>query len=218
MTHILGFIYVYFIVRLLNELPEKNYFPVLDLYRLLILTQSIAVQQVKSNSAILDKIVHWSATFANLGMPTQLMSLRVFCNLFHAGGVDKLNDQGCAYLLQSEERYALVVDMISKSLSSQVEGIRLTAAALACNLALYVPRNGSDQEVQMVSSMLEYLQTEDKDDVIQRMLLAIYRIAQGNATVIEIAKALETTFDNADQKSTQELTKKLLAAVKTVLK
>uniref|UniRef100_A0A7S1PG31 PPPDE domain-containing protein n=1 Tax=Percolomonas cosmopolitus TaxID=63605 RepID=A0A7S1PG31_9EUKA len=202
--------------RLMKALPNQQ-FPALDFLRLLLLTPSITKRCVESTTSgplayLLNELV---PDWKKLPMPTQLMSLRVFCNMF-ASTYDKEREGGFGrkFIVQDEHRFNTTVEMISHSMSSPLEGLRLTAASLACNLALFAKNDGNDEEVQLLCTMIEYVQKEKNADVAQRMMLCIHRLIINSRDNRDLAKTLEPNF-TAWAKDPK--TQKLVQSVKSLL-
>ena len=121
-------------------------------------------------------------------------------------------------IYQSQQRLAALVEIITESLSSKLEPVRQTSAALASNLALYLPRSGSDEEIQILSSMIEYIKIETSEECLLRMLLTIFRMVSGlQSEAKEVVRALEPNFDSfANHK--QLAVRQLALSIKSNLK
>ncbi|KAG2374866.1 hypothetical protein C9374_010240 [Naegleria lovaniensis] len=226
--------------KLLKHTKESDAFPILDLLRLLVLTSKYAKEiTIGSHKNVMQIIEErFVSQFSTCSMPTQLMVMRLYCNLFDryyqsntsipdtVRFIIEENGGSEQHQQQQQQRLTRLVDMISTSLTSELEGLRLTATSLSCNLSLYLPQRNSDEEIQLLSSMLEFLPNEKSKDVAFRMLLTIYRImkdSNNNEEKKEIARALitdpSTLFSTApgvkQLQSSEEL--QLLAQVKKVL-
>lgn len=181
------------LLRMITQLPEKSVFPALDLTRLLVFQTTAIIDQFTS---LIDEIGtrfvdHWN----ELSMPTQLMVLRVYCNMFPPVFDAQLAVPRSVSIITSEGFYSKLVDVISSSLTSKLEGVRLTAASLSSNLSLYTPKNGNDEETQLLCSMSEFLAEESSNEVRTRMLLTVYRICKDNSSAISLLKELGYKFD-----------------------
>ncbi|KAF0982881.1 hypothetical protein FDP41_010860 [Naegleria fowleri] len=221
--------------KLLKHTKESDAFPILDLLRLLVLTSKYAREiTIGSHKNIIQIIEErFVSQFSSCSMPTQLMVMRLYCNLFdrhyqqHSKNLPEMVQFIIGAQNGTEMRLTKLVDMISTSLSSELEGLRLTATSLSCNLSLYLPQQNSDEEIQLLSSMLEFLPNEKSKDVSFRMLLTIYRLMKDSTgnddEKKEIARALMTdpsaVFSTAPGvkllQSSDEL--KLLAQIKKLL-
>jgi len=201
--------------RLMKEVPEKDVFPVLDLLRLLVQTPSVTSRILSSKYNVLatmeNKFVeHWS----EISMPTQLMVLRTYCNMFpKVYNPNELIPESVKFIISSN-KFTKLVDIISTSLTSKLEGLRLTAASLASNLSLYMAKDGNDEEIQLICSMAEYCSEETSEETKQRMLLTIYRICKDNPNASNLVHQLGYDFDKMITTSSSNDTKLLVNAIK----
>jgi hypothetical protein len=194
--------------KYISFIPEKAIFPVLDIYRLLLISPAVIRQQVQDSNSVLYSILAtylpMKANWKNLSMPTQLMLIRMFANLVGRSSIPKFDptNDGVQFLLSSDnDRFGLIVEVITQTMTSELEGLRSCAAALAANLALCLQHDlSSDEEIQIVSSMIEYINSEKSDEVAYRMALTIYRFVYANANAREIVKVLEPSFSNIENK------------------
>jgi len=214
--------------KLLKNTKESDSFPILDLLRLLILSnkysKTITTGEFKEITNIVEE--RFVSQWTSCTMPTQLMVLRLYCNLFDRYySQQSLMPDNVKFLIKLE-RLSKIVDMITTSLSSELEGLRLVATSLSANLTLYLPHQNSDEEIQLLSSMLEYIPTEKSRDVALRMLLSIYRIVKGHGQSVseirEIASALiesghRFTSGPGIQLLTSEDDRLLISELKTML-
>lgn len=205
--------------RMIDELPEKSVFPVLDLVRLLVQTSAIVDRFLLNSDLNLIEIVgnKYLENWADLSMPTQLMVLRMYCNMFPATFDSGFVPQSVK-LLTSSEKFSKLVDIITSSLTSKLEALRLTAASLASNLSLYTSKDGNDEETQLLCSMGEFCAGEASNEIKQRMLTTVYRICKGNANAISLMKELNYPFDRMVSGDSPSDLKLLIASIKVFLK
>lgn len=184
----------------------------MDFARLLVFNTALAqmlFQQAFFLQAVQDMLKSWT----KLSMPSQLMVLRLYCNIFN--GQYSKADPAAAYFVQSDERLSLVIDCVANAFTG-IDGLRQTASSLAANLSLYLPKSNSDQEAQLISTIAQYLPTEQNDEVMHRMLLCLYRLLQNNtAGGVDLMIALEPNFTNAKSKKNCA---KLVEAIQALLK
>ncbi len=198
-------------------------FPVLDIFRLLLVSPIVIRQQVQDTNSVLNTLIRTYLPTRNqwksLSMPTQLMIMRTFANLVGRSTLltNDPSNEGLQFLFSSEsDRFGLIVDLITQTMTSELDGLRSVAASLAANLALAVNSNdNSDEELQILSSMIEFVNNEKNDEVSHRMVLTIYRFISNNPNAKEIAKALEPNFSQVEKKANcsaivQEIKKQLL--------
>ncbi|EFC46865.1 thioredoxin family protein [Naegleria gruberi] len=214
--------------KLIGGAKENEVFPILDLVRLLVLTSKFSKAiTIGEHKALMDIIEErFVSKWSSCSMPTQLMVLRLYCNIFDKYySAQSLTPDTVKYITKDSTRLAKVVDIISTSLGSELEGVRLTAASLSCNLTLYLSHQNSDEEIQLLSSMLEYITAEKSKDVAHKMLLSMYRIAKsstsGSSEIKEIAQALisdaKTFTSGPGMQALQSSDPKLITEVKKLL-
>jgi hypothetical protein len=116
-----------------------------------------------------------------MAMNSQLMIMRLCCNM--------ANEKSFKYLL-TEKNFVPVVDMITESFSNEKETMRITGASLAANLSLYAPKENGDAETQLICSLVEFIPQEKNEDVVFKMLLALFRLLKSNFQAIELVKDL----------------------------
>lgn len=184
-----------FLERMMQSLQGQE-FPVLDILRLLLLTAEITKLSIEIQFGpfkfLLEKLL---PKWKTLPMPTQLMSLRILCNIFsESQSEEQERGYGRKFIVQNEDRFHQTVEILTHSLTSTLEGIRFTATSLACNLSLFAKYDGSDEETQLLCSMIEFIGNETNEDVAQRMILCILRLIKGSEEYRSLTKELNPDF------------------------
>lgn len=199
--------------KMVQNLSEAKVFPALDLLRMILLTPSIS-QRVINQEATFQIFSTLESRFLQkwqtCSMPTQLMVLRCFCNIFpEAYSSTDSNPTAVEFLLSKSGLFSKLLDIIAASLTCKLEAVRLTGASFASNVSLYLSKNSNDDETQLLFSMVEYCSSESSNDVLYKMLLTVYRLLNDNATAKSLLAELGHDFGTVLSKSTVEDTKLL---------
>jgi len=115
---------------------------------------------------------------------TKMMALRVACNLFA-----HTSSQG--YIVGATCKSA-IVDAIVAGLLGTEANVRETAAALAYNLSIVLPKEDTDATVEVVSAVQHAVQTETSSECIFRLLAALGHFAYANDDIVALLQGLET--------------------------
>jgi len=172
-------------------LPEKQVFPVLDLYRLMLKSPRVVEQQVTVNNSLLHVLKDsYLMQWTSLSAPTQLMAMRALANLVTENkiqGEDEVaKNKGASWL---SSNMTGIADIISLTLSFEMDGLRSCSAGVAANLSLLVPKkddNGLGEK--LVNAMVQNIGKEKVEEVTYRMVLTIYRCLKNNPALKEFVK------------------------------
>eukprot|EP00741_Cyanophora_paradoxa_P000460 tig00000405_g448.t1 len=163
--------------RLVARWPASALFPVLYLLRLLVVNPSANQHYVDDKRDLVSNVLRrclggeGEAVPASVPKAAQLMALCLATNMFAS--------KGGAFFMTKAPRCALVVDVASRCLASPDPSIRTTAAALAYNCSIYLPKDDSDAAVALLAALVHALQQRadathrDDSEAVYRMLLAV---------------------------------------------
>eukprot|EP01027_Heterolobosea_sp_BB2_P026314 GEZU01040503.1.p1 GENE.GEZU01040503.1~~GEZU01040503.1.p1 ORF type:complete len:525 (+),score=139.09 GEZU01040503.1:24-1577(+) len=214
------------IAYLLEKLTPLQNYPVLDLLRLLVYWSNDAA--IEHYTSLDHGIVeHTLARFVNgdnwsdpdqTPKPSQLMILRIFCNMFNSS-------KGTDYLVkQDQDRLTKIADVVTKAYSSDQDAIRNTAASLACNIALSLApeeKTGNDAEITLLSSLVYALPQQTNTEVEYKMMLALHRLLSDNPMGVELAAGLELDLSKwsttATTTTSHHNTQRIAKALQTML-
>ncbi|KAL9645276.1 hypothetical protein ABK040_002476 [Willaertia magna] len=167
---------------ILRNSKENESFPILDIIRLIAINTEYSNFILNKILPIIEEKFILNTTTTNHA--NQLMILRLFCNLFDKYFSNQLIPSNTIkYLIKN--KLTIIVDFISNTINSELEGIRLVSSSLAANLSLFLKiknklnnnnTNLTDEEIQLFSSMLEFIKLEKSKDNLQRMLFTIFRL------------------------------------------
>ncbi|KAL0487487.1 DESI1 [Acrasis kona] len=175
----------------IKVLPEKQAFPALDIYRLLLVSPSVVHHQVSNTNSLLyilkeSYLLQWT----KLSAATQLMSMRALANLITSTKIDKpehiSNNKGASWLLSNMTG---IIEIITLTMTFEMDGLRSCGASVAANLSLLLPKNDtSGLDKKLVDVMVKNLSREKVEEVIHRMVLTIYRCLKNNPSLKEGVK------------------------------
>ncbi|KAI9315991.1 PPPDE putative peptidase domain-containing protein [Dichotomocladium elegans] len=172
--------------KCLEKLPSNQQFPLLDVFRTVLLTQSASDYYTKDCSQLV-RILENGYKHTPVSKATILMTLRVACNLFAH------NNLTTTYFTSSlpESHRASLTQLLINSLLSADSQVRQTAASLAFNCSTVIAeerlkkekddgylsgmaeQDDDDWQIEIVSAVMDVLAKETDEEVVHRLLAAI---------------------------------------------
>ncbi|KAI9484948.1 PUL domain-containing protein [Zychaea mexicana] len=203
--------------KLLENLPLDHQFPLLDVFRTLLVIKT-AAEYYMNDCTQLIRIIENGYKQENVPKATLLMTLRVACNLFAHSIL--VTTYFTSTLPAATESRASLTQLLVSSLLSADSQVRQTAASLAFNCSTSVAderlkkekedgylegmaeQEDDDWQIEIVSAIMDDLSKETDEEVIHRLLAAIAKFLflapTQSSSVADLLSALEikTTLDN----------------------
>ncbi|KAL1932294.1 hypothetical protein VTP01DRAFT_9350 [Rhizomucor pusillus] len=174
---------------LLEKLPVDRRFPLLDIFRIMLFTETGYNHYLKDCTPIVH-IIESGYQTDSVTKATLLMTLRIACNLF-ARNSTLVTTYFSSALATSSYRSVLTQLLVNSLLSADSQ-VRQTAAALAFNWSTIIAKErlrkeeeggdslqgtpeqeDSDWEIEVVSAVMDVLSKEKDEEVVHRLLAAI---------------------------------------------
>ncbi|KAI8346380.1 PPPDE putative peptidase domain-containing protein [Choanephora cucurbitarum] len=207
---------------LLDKLPADQLFPVLDIYRSLLVRQTVSDFFVHDPSQLVRLM-----TMVNSPLPkaTWLMILRTACNIFSN---TTLATTHFTSNLPTSHR-AELTQLVITSLLAEDAQVRQTAASLAYNCSTGVAserlqkeqstfagmaeQEDDDWQVELSSAILDALSKEEDEEIIHRLLATIAKFLflapEHTSSVADLLSALDIQTILEDKKKLLTSTKAL---------
>ncbi|KAG1144086.1 hypothetical protein G6F37_008694 [Rhizopus arrhizus] len=174
---------------LLEKLSSDQWFPLLDIFKSLLLHQEVS-QFYTKNPSQLGKILELATkNEASLGRATWIMILRVACNLFSDS---TLSTTYFTSHLEGATYRTILTQLLITSLLSQDSQIRQAAASLAYNCSTNVSierlkkeegtwtgmteQEDDDWQVELLSAVADALTKEKDEEILHRLLATIGKL------------------------------------------
>lgn len=174
---------------LLEKLSSDQWFPLLDIFKSLLLHQEVS-QFYTKNPSQLGKILELATkNEASLGRATWIMILRVACNLFSDS---TLSTTYFTSHLEGATYRTILTQLLITSLLSQDSQIRQAAASLAYNCSTNVSierlkkeegtwtgmteQEDDDWQVELLSAVVDALTKEKDEEILHRLLATIGKL------------------------------------------
>jgi hypothetical protein len=164
---------------LLGCIPEKELFPVLDLFRVSVCSEIVAKLFIRDESSILTKTLDLMARWKDLSNPTQVMIVRIWCNLFPMNSTQ--SDIGVKFILENEKIFDLLIKLIAKGLQPDAAApLRYTISCLVNNLSQFIENENGDNEVQFAVTLIESLKNSlsFEEDTNDQLVMALSRLVK----------------------------------------
>lgn len=185
---------------IIQVLPAKTVFPVIDLLRLFVLHPTAA--EYFSNPAfdLIDSLVKkFCLCDTPPSIPAQWLTARVVCNLCGS------ESSGKNMIISSRIDYLMDIIILGLE-SSDVKQMKHTSATIAFNAALRCLGN-NDIIMQILSAVCHSISiaSELGDDVIFTLLMALGRLLYNNQEAIDLASALELNVSQFLNNKTEKI-------------
>jgi len=172
------------IIKLIMKWPGPLLFPPLGLYQAIMLRDAQRKVLVKQYKVIIPKLIA-IVSEEKAKDTVQMMALCVFLNMFA--------NSNLSTLLTSDEAF---MDMLVNALESESGFVKTSAARLAFNAALSLPKDGgSDGVIQLASILpsvcMEHSTTTTKGGNLAIMLRAIGQLMFCNDEACEVVGAMD---------------------------
>ncbi|KAJ3094496.1 hypothetical protein HDU97_007982 [Phlyctochytrium planicorne] len=203
---------------IIQSLPENDLFPALDIFRLLILDNTVSTTYIQDKTTFLPRLlyrlVHGPTKFSELSKATRLMLLRLACNLFSTDpslahylsskAVDRDHpatvDASAASLATVSHR-SILTALLVESLLSEDATVRQGASSLAFNMAaraLVMRAIAGDDplleewEAELVAAIVKSVEPEDDHEILLRLLSALgLLLFERSESLVSLAQVLD---------------------------
>ncbi|CAO3672621.1 unnamed protein product [Umbelopsis vinacea] len=165
------------VATITSQLPIDQQFPLLDLFRSLLIVRDIGNFYTHDCKTIVNLIDN--ATSQQVAKPTLLMTLRLICNAFSNPVLARTHFSSSL----PDSHRTIATNLLVKSLLSDDAMIRQTASSLAFNFSCVsakdrleretageAPRDDEDWEVEVVSAVTGALENESEAEIVYRLL------------------------------------------------
>ena len=171
--------------RLIDEWSVEQIFPVLGLLRVFVLRASVAAFYEDKADEFVGSMLSFVPTAEGAAataapMAAQAMALCVVANLFHRP----------SFAAQLSTSSALL-SACRSLLSSPHQTVRVMAATILYSLSLCVPKDDSDDLIELTALLAERSTDEADAEVVWRELLALGHLMYGNSAIALLASSLE---------------------------
>lgn len=174
--------------RLLHNWPADLLFPVLGLYRLFVLRSRVgkAIEDNQSVITFLFSLVpqtdeaKTSPPSTPAPMAAQAMALCSVANLFHRPS-----------LASKLASHSSVLAAARASLTSEHNSVRAMAATILYNCSLALPKDESDDVIELVSFFAEFVMNESDPETLQRSLSALGHLLYGNSSAALLLASMD---------------------------
>ncbi|KAI9277969.1 PPPDE putative peptidase domain-containing protein [Umbelopsis sp. AD052] len=171
------------VASICSKLPTDKQFPLLDLFRSLILSRDIGNFYTHDCTTIV-KLVETAAT-EDVAKPTLLMTLRLICNTFAHPVLARTHFSSAL----PDSHRTIATSLLVKSLLSSDASVRQTASSLAFNFSCVTskdrmerestnepPRDDEDWEVEIISAVTNALENETEGEIVYRLVSTLSKL------------------------------------------
>eukprot|EP00667_Euglena_gracilis_P008884 EG_transcript_9011 len=155
---------------------------VLDVLRLLVLHAPFARHACGPEGEAVAWLAWGVAQFRAAGPAAQVMALRLIGNLF-------ASDQGCCVVF-TPARLLAIVDVVCYALAQHAPLVRITAAAVAHNIAVRAPSMEGDGVVQLFTALCQFVEAEGNWDASHTILTALCHFLRRSAELRALFQSL----------------------------
>ncbi|KAI8583852.1 hypothetical protein K450DRAFT_220283 [Umbelopsis ramanniana AG] len=171
------------VASICSKLPTDKQFPLLDLFRSLILSRDIGNFYTHDCTTI-AKLIETAAT-QDVAKPTLLMTLRLICNTFAHPVLARTHFSSAL----PDSHRTIATSLLVKSLLSSDASVRQTASSLAFNFSCVTskdrmerestnepPRDDEDWEVEIISAVTNALENETEGEIVYRLVSTLSKL------------------------------------------
>ncbi|KAI8394009.1 PPPDE putative peptidase domain-containing protein [Radiomyces spectabilis] len=218
--------------HLLEKLPLDQQFPLLDLFRSLIVKKRVMDYYSKDCSQVVQILRSGYAQGDNIAKASHLMILRLACNLF--AHTELVTSQFTSHL-PSSHRGELTQLLISALLSPDTQ-LRVVAGSLAFNCSTVIAtdrlnreknegdlvglaaQEDDDWQIEIITAVMDALTKETDEDIVHRFLATIAKFVflapTDRSTLGSLLSALDINALLEDKKKTVIKSPRILALVR----
>ncbi|KAG2183580.1 hypothetical protein INT43_006586 [Umbelopsis isabellina] len=199
------------LITLTSKLPIDHQFPLLDIFRSLLLVREVGnyyTHDCKNIAKFID-----TAASQDVKKPTLLMTLRLICNAFAHPVLARTHFSSS---LPDSHRTA-ATNLLIKALLSEDATVRQTASSLAFNFSCVTakdrldceasgesPRDDEDWEVEVVSAVVSALEKESEGEIVYRLVSTLSKflfLAPSTSPVPSLVSILDIQAAIKDKQS-----------------